>query len=70
MSLTLRYRRKSDRAENPVQSRTRMRGADLRGSTIATLTGATCLAGTTLDDTQVHQLTEALFNDLQIQVKS
>ncbi|WP_433228257.1 pentapeptide repeat-containing protein [Actinomadura formosensis] len=51
-------------------TRTRMRGADLRGSSIATLTGATCLAGTTIDDTQVHQLTEALLNDLQIQVQN
>ncbi|WP_242904478.1 pentapeptide repeat-containing protein [Actinomadura terrae] len=51
-------------------ARTRMRGADLRGSTLTTLTGINCLAGSTLDDTQVPQLTEALLTELGIQVES
>lgn len=49
---------------------TRLHGADLRGSTLTELTGVACLAGTTIDDTQVPQLTEALLADLGIQVKS
>ena len=48
---------------------TAMRGADLRGSTVDTLTGVTCLTGTTLDHTQIPQLTQALLTDLQIDVK-
>ncbi|WP_131741976.1 pentapeptide repeat-containing protein [Actinomadura roseirufa] len=49
--------------------RTTMRGADLRGSTLTTLTGATSLAGATIDESQVPQLTEALLADLQIHVE-
>jgi len=50
-------------------ARTKMRGADLRGSTIDTLTGIACLTGTTLDNTQIPQLTQAFLADLQLDIK-
>ncbi|WP_067473657.1 pentapeptide repeat-containing protein [Actinomadura hibisca] len=49
--------------------RTRMRGADLRGSTINTITGITCLTGAITDHDQVPQLTQALLRELQLDVR-
>lgn len=50
-------------------ARTKMRGADLRGSTIDTLAGVACLTGTTLDNAQIPQLTQAFLVDLQVDIK-
>lgn len=49
-------------------ARSRLRGADLRGSQLDTLTGITSLAGVTIDTGQIQQLTHTLLTDLQINV--
>lgn len=51
-------------------SATTMRATDLRGSDLTTVTGATCLAGAIIDLGQVPQLTDALFAELQIQIRN